>query len=119
MFELGAALRLPRAASLICTDSPYSLVKCELVMTVCKYLQIKQTCLADILDLRASGANLRLLEPRPGSRVPAEDSEWSCADFALLTESLLALRRSDLDRKGRKDIPFAHMGYHQDLACQY
>lgn len=47
-------------------------------------LEIQQADLADILQLAAGLANLRLLEPRVSPRTPPEHRERPCADLALL-----------------------------------
>ena len=50
-------------------------------------LQVKETGLADVLELGAGLANLCLLEPHPTARAPAEHRERAIADLASLFQS--------------------------------
>ena len=50
--------------------------------------KIKETCLADVLDLGASLADYGGLESHAGARVPTENGEWTCTGATSATKLL-------------------------------
>lgn len=53
-------------------------------------MQIENTGLADVLDFSACCADLGLLEATACSRVPSENSEWTSADLADFSLTVLS-----------------------------